>query len=298
MKFLILGKNGQVGWELQRAFALKGTTLSLGRADFGGDLLKLSELEKKIKEFSPDAIINAAAYTAVDKAESEQTLAFKINSEAVGHIAEICKKIGVLLVHFSTDYVFDGSGSTPWFETDQPSPINVYGQSKLAGEKAIRQSQSDALIFRTSWVYGVHGKNFIKTILHLAKTKETLNVVNDQFGAPTSAEFIADVAVELTMQVLNNERQLAGTYHLVPDGETNWCDFARWIISEAESLNFNLSLKPEKILGIPSSRYPTVAKRPFNSRLNNEKLKQLLPQGTIYNWDVYAKRVLVELSGQ
>ena len=298
MKFLILGKNGQVGWELQRAFALKGTVLSLGREDFGGDLLNLAELEKKIMEFAPDAVINAAAYTAVDKAESEQDLAFKINAETVDHLAKVCKKQKVLLVHFSTDYVFDGSGSAPWSETDQPSPINVYGQSKLAGERAIEQSQCDALIFRTSWVYGVHGKNFIKTILRLAQTKESLNVVNDQFGAPTSAEFIADIAAELTMRVLNNGKQLTGIYHLVPSGETNWCDFARWIVSEAESLNFKLSLRSEKIMGIPSSQYPTASKRPCNSRLNNCKLKELFPDGTIHNWDIYAKRVLVELSGQ
>lgn len=298
MKFLILGKNGQVGWELQRAFALKGTVLSLSREDFGGDLLKPAELEKKIIEFAPDAVINAAAYTAVDKAESERDLAFKINSEAVEHLAKVCKKQKALLVHFSTDYVFDGSGSKPWCETDKVSPINAYGQSKLAGERAIEQSQCDALIFRTSWVYGVHGKNFIKTILRLAQTKECLNVVNDQYGAPTSAEFIADVAAELTMRVLNSGKDLTGTYHLVPDGETNWCDFARWIVSEARSLNFKLSLEVEKIRGIPSSQYPTPAKRPSNSRLNNSKLKELFPKGTIHNWDVYAKRVLVELSGQ
>lgn len=298
MKFLILGTNGQVGWELQRAFALKGTVLSLARKDFGGDLLKPAEIEKKIVEFAPDAVINAAAYTAVDKAESEQDLAFKINSQAVEHLAKVCKIQKTLLVHFSTDYVFDGSGSTPWSETDPVSPINTYGQSKLAGEKAIEQLQCDALIFRTSWVYGVHGKNFIKTILRLAQTKESLNVVNDQFGAPTSAEFIADVAAELSMRVLNNEKHLKGIYHLVPNGETNWCDFARWIVSKAESLNFKLSLEAEKIRGIRSSQYPTVAKRPNNSRLNNNKLKELFPEGTIHNWDVYARRVLVELSGQ
>ena len=298
MKYLILGKNGQVGWELQRAFALKGTVLSLGREDFGGDLLKIDELEDKISDFSPDAVINAAAYTAVDRAESEKEIAFNVNALAVQRLAEISKAQGFLLVHFSTDYVFDGSGAIPWCETDKTSPVNIYGQSKLAGEEAIRQSQCNALIFRTSWVYGVHGKNFIKTILRLARTKDSLTVVNDQFGAPTSAEFIADVTANLTTRMLESGQDLTGTYHLVPDGETNWCDFARWIVREAKSINFDLNLKPEKILGITSSQYPTAAKRPNNSRLDNHKLKQLFPQGSFYNWDVYAKRVLVALSGQ
>lgn len=295
-KFLILGKNGQVGWELQRTLALRGEVLCLGRHDEGGDLSSPEKVATAILDFAPDAVFNAAAYTAVDKAETESEEAYLINAQALQPVACACKKVGALLIHYSTDYVFDGSGQTPRIEDAIPSPVNVYGASKLAGEKVIGDSGCSSLIFRTSWVYGVHGKNFIKTILRLGQTKESLKVVNDQIGAPTSAEFIADVSTALAMRVLSGEKSLLGTYHLVPNGETNWCDFAKWIISNARELNYPLTLSVQNIKGIPSEEYPTPAKRPLNSRLDNNKLKGLFPKQSIHSWDTYAKRVLTELA--
>lgn len=296
-KFLVLGKNGQVGWELQRALALHGEVLCLSRHDEGGDLSSPEKVAAAILNFSPDVVFNAAAYTAVDKAETENEEAYLINAQALQPIACACKKVGALLIHYSTDYVFDGSGQTPRAEDAMPSPVNVYGASKLAGEKVIRNSGCSSLIFRTSWVYGVHGKNFIKTILRLGQTKKSLNVVKDQVGTPTSAEFIADVSTALAMRVLNGEKSLLGTYHLVPNGETNWCDFAKWIISNARELNYPLTLSVQNIKGIPSEEYPTPAKRPHNSRLDNNKLKGLFPKQSIHSWDTYARRVLTELAG-
>lgn len=296
-KFLILGKNGQVGWELQRSLALHGEVLCPGRHDEGGDLSSPEKVATAILSFSPDAVFNAAAYTAVDKAETDNEEAYLINAQALQPMACACKKVGALLIHYSTDYVFDGSGQTPRTEDALPCPVNVYGASKLAGEKVIRDSGCSSLIFRTSWVYGVHGKNFIKTILRLGQTKESINVVKDQIGAPTSAEFIADVSTALAMRVLNGEKSLLGTYHLVPNGETNWCDFAKWIVSNAKELNYPLTLSVQDIKGIPSDEYPTPAKRPLNSRLDNNKLKGLFPKQSIHSWDTYARRVLIELAG-
>ena len=296
-KILVFGKNGQVGWELQRSLGLVGDVVFLGRNDQGGDLCDVSALTARIKAEKPEIIFNAAAYTAVDAAESDEKTAYLVNAEAVSAMAMAAKELGALLVHYSTDYVFDGSGQTPRTEETLPSPVNVYGASKLAGEKVILDSGCSSLIFRTSWVYGVHGKNFIKTILRLGQTKETLNVVNDQVGAPTSAEFIADVSTALAIRVLSGEKSLLGTYHLVPDGETDWCDFAKWIISNAQELDYPLTLSAQAIKGIPSEEYPTPAKRPRNSRLDNNKLKALFPKQSIHSWDTYAKRVLIELAG-
>lgn len=296
-KFLILGKNGQVGWELQRALALKGEVLSLGREDEGGDLFHPEEVSSKIVAYQPNIVFNAAAYTAVDKAESEKDKAFAVNSTAVSDIAQACQQVGAILVHYSTDYVFDGSGDTARDENASTNPLNIYGQSKLAGEEEIRRHCPRSFIFRTSWVYGVHGKNFIKTILRLAQTKETLSVVSDQIGAPTSAKFIADTSAELALRTLNEKGELFGIYNLVPNGTTSWCDFAKWIVSQAHSLNANLALESQNIHPIPSSEYPTPAVRPLNSRLNNSKLRSQFSEGCIHDWSVYAKRVLIEIVG-
>ena len=296
-KFLILGKNGQVGWELQRSLALKGNVLAVGREDEGGDLYRPEEVAGKIIAYQPDIVFNAAAYTAVDKAESEQDKAFAVNSAAVREVAQACQQIGAILVHYSTDYVFDGSGNSPRDEKAPTKPLNVYGQSKLAGEDEIRRYCPQSFIFRTSWVYGVHGKNFIKTILRLAKTKESLKVVSDQIGAPTSAEFIADISAELALRALNEKNKLFGIYNLVPNGTTSWCDFAKWIVSQACSLNVDLTLELKNIHPIPSSEYPTPAVRPLNSRLDNCKLRSQFNEGCIHDWSVYAKRVLIEIIG-
>lgn len=296
-KFLILGKNGQVGWELQRSLALKGEVLSLGREDEGGDLYRPEEVASKIVAYQPSIVFNAAAYTAVDKAESEQDKAFAVNSTAVREIAQACQQIGAILVHYSTDYVFDGSGDAARDESAFTKPLNVYGQSKLAGEDEIRRYCPQSFIFRTSWVYGVHGKNFIKTILRLAQTKESLKVVSDQIGAPTSAEFIADISAELALRALNEKNKFFGIYNLVPNGTTSWCDFAKWIVSQVHSLKVDLALLPQNIHPISSSEYPTPAVRPLNSRLDNNKLRSQFNEGCIHDWSEYAKRVLIEIVG-
>ena len=243
-------------------------------------------------------VFNAAAYTAVDKAENEQDNAFAINATALKYIAQACNKSASLLVHYSTDYVFDGSGEMARNEQAPANPINVYGQSKLAGEVEVLNSCCKALIFRTSWVYGVHGKNFVKTILRLAKTKQSLNVVCDQIGTPTAADFIADVSADIALRVLNGDKSLLGIYNLIPNGETNWCEFARWIVKNAKTLGVQLTLEPEKIFSIPSKDYPTAALRPLNSRLDNAKLRTYFHTSSIKDWQFYAQRVLMELSGQ
>ena len=294
MKILLLGKNGQVGWELQRSLALYGEVLALGREDENGncgDLEKPEKLLETIERFQPNIIFNAAAYTAVDKAEEDRDRAMLVNATSVGRIADKCTELGCLLVHYSTDYVFDGLGSEAHLENDLAVPINYYGLTKLNGEKEIITSGCRYLIFRTSWVYGVHGNNFIKTMLRLAKEKTSLRVVADQVGTPTSAEVIADISVYAAMKVLAGEKGLQGVYHLVPDGVTNWCEFARWIIDRSINISGNM-LSSRDILAITSEEYPTPARRPLNSRLNNSKLKSILPSNTIKTWDMYAQRVL------
>ncbi len=293
MKILLLGKNGQVGWELQRSLALYGEVLALGREDENGncgDLEKPEKLLETIERFQPNIIFNAAAYTAVDKAEEDRDRAMLVNATSVGQIADKCTELGCLLVHYSTDYVFDGSGNEAHLENDLVSPINYYGLSKLNGEKEIINSGCKYLIFRTSWVYGVHGKNFIKTILRLGRDRENLSVVNDQWGVPTSAAFIADVSTYVALKA-NRDNKLCGIYHLVPDGVTNWCDFAKWIVQNTPNKEV-LKLNSDSISGISSDCYPVPAKRPKNSRLCILKLKNILEPGSIKDWKFYADRVL------
>ena len=297
-KFLIFGKNGQVGWELQRSLSARGEVISLGRCDDGGDFLEPEGLASVIRHYSPDIVFNAAAYTAVDKAETERELAYQINAVAVNKIAEVCREIGSTLVHYSTDYVFDGSGNQPWLEESPTTPLNIYGKSKLAGEDAVLRSGCNALIFRTSWVYGAHGRNFLKTILRLAETKEELNVVGDQIGTPTSADFIADFSSEIAILLCNGQKNLSGIYNLVPNGITTWFDFAFWIVDQATKLDYPVRLKTEQIKKITSADYPTLAKRPLNSRLDNSKLRSLFTKPIIHDWKVYANRVLIDLSGK
>ena len=293
MKILLLGKNGQVGWELQRSLALYGEVLALGREDENGncgDLEKPEKLLETIEKFQPEIIFNAAAYTAVDKAEEDRERAMMVNATSVSLIAKKCHEIGCLFVHYSTDYVFSGSGNDAHLENEQVGPINYYGLTKLIGEKEIINSGCNYLIFRTSWVYGVHGKNFIKTILKLAKDRETLSVVNDQWGVPTCAAFIADVSTYVALKAVQDS-QLCGIYHLVPDGETNWCDFAKWIVQRVPNKEA-LKLNSTSINGISSDSYPVSARRPKNSRMCNSKLKEVLEHDSIKNWDFYADRVL------
>lgn len=287
-KTLVFGKNGQVGWELQRSLALMGDAVFLGREDQGGDLLDIDSMVARIREEKPEVIFNAAAYTIVDAAENDQETAKRINCDAVAAMANICKELNALLIHYSTDYVFNGTGDCPWKEDDLIDPINVYGSTKALGEKAIIESGCKAYIFRTSWVYGVHGKNFIKTMLRLGQSQENIGVVADQIGTPTSAEFIADIS---TWLALHKKPIKAEIIHMVPMGETSWYDFALNIFANA---GFTvLSVKTVKPL--KSIEYPTPAKRPLNSRMDNSKLLSLLPKGSVKDWQYYSNRVLKEI---
>ena len=279
MKILLLGKNGQVGWELQRALQPLGEVIALDRYinDQGdcGDVSNFEQINQTIARIQPNIVINATAYTAVDKAESEQLQNDLINHLAVKNLAEQCKDINALLVHYSTDYVFDGTGDAPWQEDNSTAPVNSYGQAKRDGEIALEKTGVKFLNFRTSWVYASRGKNFIKTMLGLAATKEHLTIINDQHGVPTSAELIADVTAQaLRYYLLKDESvkaSLWGHYHLVPTGVTTWYDYAELIFNLAEQQGEKLMI--QHVEPILTSNYPTPAKRPLNSRLNNEKIQ-------------------------
>lgn len=274
MKILLFGKNGQVGWELNRSLQPLGEIIALGREE--ADFSNPESLRDTVRDVKPDVIVNAVAYTAVDKAESEESLAEKINGIAPGVLAEEALKLGSLLVHYSTDYVFSGDSKTPYLETDEPAPVNAYGRSKLAGEVVIESSGCNYLIFRTSWVYATRGQNFLLTISKLMKERDELSIVSDQIGSPTSARLIADT----TSLCLNNvmEQKRAGTfsskiYHLTASGSTSWCGFAKEIMRiECEWLGQQLNIK--SIKGIPTADYPTPAKRPVNSRLSKASLER------------------------
>ncbi|OJT51751.1 dTDP-4-dehydrorhamnose reductase [Pseudomonas moraviensis] len=273
MKILLLGKNGQVGWELQRSLAPLGELVALDRHlvdGLSGDLSNLESLRATIRQIKPDVIVNAAAYTAVDKAESETELADRVNGLASGVMAEEAASLGAWLVHYSTDYVFSGQGVTPWQETDPVAPVNHYGASKLAGEQAIIASGCNHLIFRTSWVYGARGNNFAKTMLRLAKDRETLSVIADQIGAPTGADLIADVTA-LAIQQVTKQPELAGLYHLVAAGEVSWHGYASHVVDFAKAQGEELAVTT--VNPIETTAYPTPARRPLNSRLNTQKLR-------------------------
>lgn len=293
MKILLLGKDGQVGWQLQRSLAPHGEVVACGRDRC--DLADLEQIRSIVREIRPAIIVNAAAYTAVDRAESESDLAWRINAEAPGVLATEAATLDALLVHYSTDYVFDGSKASPYLETDPTAPLNVYGRSKLAGEEAIRAAGGRSLIFRTSWVFGARGQNFIKTILRLAREKDTLNVVADQVGSPTPAALIATVTgVVLAMLahgqgLKNGESRL---YHLTASRPVSWCDFARTVVDLAvQSPGFDLLLKPEAINPIATSEYPTPARRPANSRLDCRKLESDFGL-RMPDWQPYLERML------
>ncbi|MGL6242072.1 dTDP-4-dehydrorhamnose reductase [Pseudomonas sp.] len=273
MKILLLGKNGQVGWELQRSLAPLGELIALDRHAVDGlcgDLSDLDALRATIRQVKPDVIVNAAAYTAVDKAESENELADRVNGQATQVMADEAVSLGAWLVHYSTDYVFSGQGSTPWQETDAVAPVNHYGASKLAGEQAIITSGCKHLIFRTSWVYGARGNNFAKTMLRFASERETLSVIADQIGSPTGADLIADVTALAIQRVLQRP-ELSGLYHLAARGEVSWHGYASFVIEFAKA-NGEL-LAATTINPIETTAYPTPARRPLNSRLNTQKLR-------------------------
>ncbi|MBF7729305.1 dTDP-4-dehydrorhamnose reductase [Pseudomonas sp. N040] len=296
MKILLLGKNGQVGWELQRALAPLGELVALdrqGAAGLCGDLADLERLRQTIRSVQPDVIVNAAAYTAVDKAQSQPELAEQVNAGAPRVMAEEMQQCGGWLVHYSTDYVFDGSGNQPWRETDQPAPLNHYGLSKLHGEQAIAQSGCQHLIFRTSWVYAARGGNFAKTMLRLATEREQLSVIADQFGAPTGAELIADVTAH-ALRTARGNPQAAGLYHLAAAGEVSWHGYAAFVIDQARQAGRELAVRA--IAAIPSSDYPTPAPRPLNSRLDCHKLCGAFDL-QLPDWQAGVVRMLNELQG-
>ena len=270
MKILVFGRNGQVGWELQRALAPLGLVVALGRSAAGGlrsDFRDPEALAATVREVSPDVIVNAAAHTAVDLAESEPELARTVNAVAPGVLAREAQQIDALLVHYSTDYVFDGSGAAPWKESDAARPLNVYGRTKLEGEEAIRGSGCRHLILRTSWVYAARGKNFLRTILRLAASRDTLRMVNDQIGAPTAAELIADLTAHAIQRVRADARR-AGTYHVAAAGETNWHEYACFIVDRAREAGWTLRMSSSNIEPVPTEAFPLPALRSRNSRLD------------------------------
>jgi len=269
MTILLFGKDGQVGWQLQRSLAPHGNVIACGRQEC--DLANLDQLRALIRQVNPRVIVNASAYTAVDRAERESSLVMRVNAEAPGLMADEASRNGALLLHYSTDYVFDGGKLTPYVETDTAIPLNVYGQSKLAGEQAIASVRCRSLIFRTSWVFGARGANFVKTILRLAKEKESVDIVADQIGSPTPAALIATVS-GVVLGVLGKGRVMAGEehriYHLVAANPVSWCQFAQTIVKMASVMpGFNLRLHAEAIHPVPSLNYPMPARRPLNSRL-------------------------------
>ena len=274
MKILLFGKNGQVGWELQRSLAPLGELVALGHEskNLCGDLSDLEGIAQTIRTVAPDVIVNAAAYTAVDKAESEPELARAINTLAPGIISQEADKLGAWLVHYSTDYVFDGSGEKLWLETDATGPLSVYGATKLQGERLIQKSECRHLIFRTSWVYSARGGNFARTMLRLAQERDSLNVINDQFGAPTGADLLADVTAH-AIRIVQQRKELTGVYHLVADGETTWYGYANFVIDFARKAGIPLKATADSIKQVPASAYPSAAKRPHNSRMDTAKLR-------------------------
>ena len=293
MKILLLGKGGQVGWELQRALAPLGELVALDfdSTEHHADFSQPQKLAETVAAIRPDVIVNAAAHTAVDKAESESDLARAINAEAPAVLARAAAEIGALLVHYSTDYVFDGSGDQPRAEDATTGPLSVYGQTKLEGEQAIQQSGAKHLIFRTSWVFAARGGNFAKTMLRLAADRERLTVIDDQHGAPTGAELLADCTAHAIRATLADASK-AGLYHLVAGGEVTWNGYARFVIEQARALG--VELKTTEVAPVPTSAFPTPAARPLNSRLDTSKFQKtfglVLPQ-----WQAGVARMLREI---
>ncbi len=295
MKILLFGKNGQVGWELQRSLAPLGEVIALGTTsqDYCGDFTDLAGIAETIRAIAPDVIVNAAAHTAVDKAESEPELARTINALAPAVLAKESARLNALMIHYSTDYVFDGSGDKPWLESDQTSPLSLYGATKLEGEQLIQASGCRHLIFRTSWVYGARGGNFAKTMLRLAKERDSLKVIDDQIGAPTGADLLADVAAHAIRTARRNP-EVSGLYHLVAGGETSWHGYASFVLDYARRAGIDLKVAPDAVDAVPTSAFPTPAKRPHNSRLNTEKLQKTFDLH-LPHWQAGVTRMLAEV---
>jgi dTDP-4-dehydrorhamnose reductase len=298
MKLLLLGKGGQVGWELQRSLAPLGEVVALdfdSPAPLLADFSKPDTLAATVQAVRPDVIVNAAAHTAVDKAESEPDFARALNAAAPAVLAREAATLGAWLVHYSTDYVFDGSGSAPRSEDAPTAPLSVYGRTKLEGEDAIRASGCRHLILRTSWVYAARGGNFAKTMLKLAAEREKLTVIDDQHGAPTGADLLADVTA-LCLRSLQHRPELAGTYHAVAAGETTWHGYATHVIEWARARGHAIKVAPEAIAAVPTTAFPTPAKRPLNSRLDTTRLRSAFGLH-LPDWRVGVDRMLSEVLG-
>ena len=292
MKILLTGSNGQVGFELKNKLSAMGEVFATDREEL--DLTNLNAVRTFIDQTRPDIIINPAAYTAVDKAESEPDLAFQINTLAPEVLAEKAIELDIPLIHFSTDYVFDGLKQEAHVETDPTNPQSVYGKTKRDGEEKIR-AHAKHVILRTSWVFGSHGNNFLKTILRLILDKESLNIVGDQWGSPTSSSMLADVTLKIVDTILKNKNfNDYGTYHVTSDGETNWQQYASLIASELIKLDVKIKCEPDQIRPILTSEYPTAAKRPLNSRLNTDKIKKTFVL-ELPHWESEVKKVLREI---
>lgn len=300
MKILLLGCNGQVGWELQRSLQPLGEVIACdfdSSADRRADFTQPASVAALVDRVRPQIIVNSAAHTAVDKAESEVELARAINATTVGAIAERAAVIGSLLIHYSTDYVYDGSGSLPREESSPTAPLSVYGRTKLEGEELIRASGCRHVILRTSWVYAARGNNFIKTMLRLAAERETLSVIDDQIGAPTGADLLADVTALMIARITAGDGHLGGTFHCVAAGETSWFGYARFVIDWARANGQLVKVAPEGLRAVPTSAYPTPAARPLNSRLSTAKLRSTFSLH-LPDWRVGVERMLREISGK
>ena len=295
MKVVLLGPNGQVGTELRRALAPMGHVISLARAD-GGDLDDPAGMEQRLRALAPDAVVNAAAYTAVDRAESEPALAERVNADGPTRLAEVAASLGARLVHYSTDYVFNGTGERPWQESDEPAPLNVYGGTKWRGEQGVRASSADALILRTQWVYARRGRNFIRTMLHLASERHALQVINDQRGAPTGAALIADATAH-ALRAFAADPALSGTYHLAASGDTSWYEYARFVIERARAWGYPTRVAPSEVEAVATEAFPMTAERPRNSRLDCRALERdfglVMP-----DWRDEVARVVDEMVGR
>ena len=296
MKILLLGKNGQVGWELQRSLAPLGEVVALdfdSPGPLSADFSMPESLTATLRAVAPHIIVNAAAHTAVDKAESEPDLARALNATSPAVLAREAKALGAWLLHYSTDYVFDGSGDVPWLEDSPTGPLNVYGTTKLEGENAIRASGCQHLILRTSWVYAARGGNFAKTMLKLARERDRLTVIDDQFGAPTGADLLADLSAHMLRTALLRP-EVAGTYHAVNAGETSWHGYARHVIEYARAMGQPIKVAPDAIEPVPSSAFVTAAKRPGNSRMNTRKLRDTFALA-LPSWQSGTDRMLTEV---
>ena len=294
MKILLFGKGGQVGWELQRSLAPLGEVVALDHdsTDYCGNFSNPAGLLDTVRDVKPDIIVNAAAHTAVDKAESEPDLVRTLNATAPGLLAQEAQRLGAWLVHYSTDYVFDGSGERAWCETDTPAPLSVYGQTKFEGEQLIQAACQRHLVFRTSWVYAARGGNFARTMLRLAQERDRLTVIDDQIGAPTGAELLADVTAHALRQVMRRPED-AGLYHLVASGETSWWGYATHVLAQAQRLQPGLQIKASEVLAVPSSAFATAARRPHNSRLDTRKLQTTFGL-RLPSWQEGVDRMLAE----